>query len=209
MIYEESTPIDSIRPYDRNPRVITQEATDAVAASIQRFGFLNPIVIDQDGVILAGHNRYKAAKKLGMQTVPTLRTTISEIKAKGYRIASNKTGELSQWDRSLLDEEIGDIMRECGDLEGMALSEWEIRRVQAQAEIAAGAVAATVRRAERAPTEAQPIPPRPIPGVPQILRSVLILDRTEDTPRLLAMLGVETADEVPTQMHAADAFRNV
>lgn len=209
MIYEESTPIDSIRPYAKNPRVITQEATDAVAASIQRFGFLNPIVIDQDGVILAGHNRYRAAKKLGMQTVPTLKTTISEIKAKGYRIASNKTGELSQWDRSLLDEEIGDIMRECGDLDGMALSEWEIRRVQAQAEIAAGAVAATVRRAERAQAEAQPIPPRPIPGVPQILRSVLILDRTEDTPRLLAMLGVETADEVPTQMHAADAFRNV
>lgn len=207
MIYNPETPIDQIKPYKGNPRSITAEATSAVAASIQEFGFLNPIVIDQDGVILAGHNRLRAAKSLGMKTVPTLQTTISELKAKGYRIASNKTGELSQWDRDLLDAEIVDIMRDAaGLLDAMALSDWEIKRVQAQAERAAGEIS-TISKATT--PAAEPIPMRPIDGVPQILRSVLILDKPADTQRLLDMIGVERPEQIPATMRAAEAFRDV
>jgi site-specific DNA-methyltransferase (adenine-specific) len=61
----EMRPIDSIRPYDKNPRV-NDAAVDAVAASISEFGFRQPIVVDEEGVIIVGHTRYKAALKLGM-----------------------------------------------------------------------------------------------------------------------------------------------
>ena len=61
--------ITTIRPYDRNPRV-NDQAVDAVAASIREFGFRQPIVIDEDGVIIVGHTRYKAALKLGLEKVP-------------------------------------------------------------------------------------------------------------------------------------------
>jgi ParB-like nuclease domain len=61
----------SIRPYENNPR-LNDAAVDAVAASIRAFGFLQPIVVDEEGVILAGHTRYKAALKLGLETAPVL-----------------------------------------------------------------------------------------------------------------------------------------
>ncbi len=63
--------LSEIKPYNRNPRV-NDGAVDSVAASIKEFGFKVPIVIDKNGVIIAGHTRYKAAKKLGMETVPCI-----------------------------------------------------------------------------------------------------------------------------------------
>src|SRR5581483_4728902 len=65
----EMRPIDSIRPYENNPR-LNDAAVDAVAASILAFGFRQPIVVDEDGVIIVGHTRYKAARKLGLTEVP-------------------------------------------------------------------------------------------------------------------------------------------
>lgn len=204
MIYDAQTPIEKIKPYKGNPRIITAEATAAVAASIQEFGFLNPIVIDQDFCVLAGHNRLAAAKSLGLDTVPTLQTTMSEIKARGYRIASNKTGEIAQWDRDELDKEIAGIMQECGELiDAIGLSDWEIKRVQAQAERAAAEIST---KKENKPPAAQSIPARPIDGIPQILRTVLILDKPADTPALLEMLGYERAEQIPASMHASEVF---
>ena len=63
--------INSVTPYDRNPR-INDNAVDAVAASIREFGFRQPIVVDAEGVIIVGHTRYKAAVKLGLQNVPVV-----------------------------------------------------------------------------------------------------------------------------------------
>jgi site-specific DNA-methyltransferase (adenine-specific) len=65
----EERPIASIRPYENNPR-LNDAAVDAVAASIREFGFRQPIVVDEEGVIIVGHTRYKAALKLGLETVP-------------------------------------------------------------------------------------------------------------------------------------------
>ena len=101
--------IDSIRPYERNPRK-NEAAVNAVAASISEFGFKVPIVVDAGGVIVAGHTRYKAAQKLGLDTVPCIIAddlTPGQIKA--FRLADNKVQELSSWDFSLLMDELTDI----------------------------------------------------------------------------------------------------
>lgn len=133
------TKIDEIKPYDRNPRIIPQAAVDAVAKSIQAFGFRQPIVVDGNGVILAGHTRYRAALQLGLFEVPVVwQTDISAIQAQGYRIADNKTAELSAWDRDALDTEVRDIAAQCdADLDALGLADWELERILRESEIPA------------------------------------------------------------------------
>lgn len=99
--------IRDVKPYEKNPRR-NDSAVDAVAASIQEFGWKQPIVVDRDGIIIAGHTRYKAAKKLGLKDVPVVvADDLSEEQVKAYRLADNKTGELAGWDFSALEEELG------------------------------------------------------------------------------------------------------
>jgi ParB-like chromosome segregation protein Spo0J len=94
----EVRPLSSVRPYERNPR-LNDQAVDAVAASIREFGFRQPIVVDEDGVIIVGHTRYKAALKLGMDTAPVhVASGLTPAQIKAYRIADNKTASLSTWD---------------------------------------------------------------------------------------------------------------
>lgn len=101
--------IDSIKPYKNNPRD-NEVGVDAVANSIKEFGWQQPIVVDKDNVIIVGHTRYKAAKKLGMDKVPVVvADSLSPEQVKAYRLADNKTGELTDWDMGLLDDELADI----------------------------------------------------------------------------------------------------
>lgn len=101
--------INSITPYERNPR-LNDNAVDAVAASIREFGFKVPIIIDKDGVIVAGHTRLKAAKKLGLETVPcVIADDLDEDQIKAFRLADNKVSEFAEWDLDLLDLELADI----------------------------------------------------------------------------------------------------
>lgn len=125
------TKLDDIRPYERNPRVIPQAAVDAVARSIQAFGFRQPIVVDRDGVILAGHTRYKAAQQLGLAEVPVVwQTDITDVQARGYRIADNKTAELSAWDRDALDAEVRELAGSVdANLDAIGLADWELERI--------------------------------------------------------------------------------
>lgn len=128
------TKVEDIRPYDRNPRVIPASAVDAVAKSIQAFGFRQPIVVDDDGVILAGHTRYKAAVQLGLTEVPVVwQRGMSQIQARGYRIADNKTAEISCWDRDLLVDEASDMLKCDKDalkaLECCGLPDWELEKI--------------------------------------------------------------------------------
>src|SRR5262245_43929280 len=105
----EMRPISSIRPYENNPR-LNEAAVDAVAASIREFGFRQPIVVDEQGVIIVGHTRYKAALKLGLQRVPVhVAVGLSPAQAKAYRIADNQTAGLSQWDSELLPLELAEL----------------------------------------------------------------------------------------------------
>ena len=101
--------IESIRPYEKNPRR-NEKAIAKVAESIKAFGFLQPIVCDADGVILAGHTRYAAARSLGLKTVPVLYARdLSDAEAREYRIADNRVGELARWDTDLLSAELEGI----------------------------------------------------------------------------------------------------
>lgn len=125
------TALTDIKPYDRNPRIIPQAAVDAVARSIQAFGFRQPIVVDKDGVILAGHTRYRAAQQLGMTEVPVVwQTDITEAQSRGYRIADNKVAELSAWDRDALDLEVRELA-DFGDIDigAIGLADWELERI--------------------------------------------------------------------------------
>ena len=89
--------LSEIKPYPGNPRV-NDAAVAAVAASIREFGFRQPIVVDEDGVIIVGHTRWKAARKLGLETVPVhVAMGLTPAQVKAYRLADNKTGELSDW----------------------------------------------------------------------------------------------------------------
>lgn len=102
----ENWPIKKVKPYERNPRR-NDNAVDAVAASIREFGFRQPIVVDRDGVIIVGHTRLKAAKKLGMKEVPVLvADDLTQEQVKAYRLADNKVAEKSEWDFDLLKEEL-------------------------------------------------------------------------------------------------------
>lgn len=105
----ENWPIDQVKPYDNNPRN-NDGAVDATANSIKKFGWQQPIVVDKDGVIIVGHTRFKAAKKLKLDKVPVVvADALSDEQVKAYRLADNKTGELADWDFSMLDDELADI----------------------------------------------------------------------------------------------------
>ena len=98
-----------VKPYENNPR-INDNAVEAVAESIRKFGFRQPVIIDEDNVIITGHTRHKAAKVLGLKEIPCIYATdLSEEQVKAYRIADNKTGELATWDTGLLTIELEEL----------------------------------------------------------------------------------------------------
>ena len=113
--------IDDLKPYENNPR-INDGAVEYVAKSIQDFGFKVPIVIDKNNVVVCGHTRLKASKKIGLEKVPCIiADDLTDDQIKAYRIADNKVTEYSDWDFDLLEIELEEIdydMSEFGfDLE--------------------------------------------------------------------------------------------
>jgi len=116
------TNIDDIRPYDRNPRV-NDDAVDAVAASLREFGFRQPIVVDEGGVIICGHTRHKAALKLGLKQVPVhVAKDLTPDQVRAYRLADNKTAELAEWNMELLPLELKDLQAADFDLDLLGFS---------------------------------------------------------------------------------------
>lgn len=104
-----SISIDKVKPYENNPRY-NDEAVDAVMASIKEFGFKVPIVIDKDNVIVTGHTRYKASKKLGLKTIPCIRADdLSDDQIKAFRVADNRVAEIAEWDFDKLAIEMDEI----------------------------------------------------------------------------------------------------
>lgn len=103
-------PINEVIPYEKNPR-INDNAVPAVMKSIEEFGFKVPIVIDKNGTIVTGHTRLKAAKKLGMKTVPCIvADDLTSEQIKAFRLADNKVAEAAEWEQSLLLEELQGIV---------------------------------------------------------------------------------------------------
>jgi DNA modification methylase len=103
--------ISEITPYQRNTKVHPKDQIDKIANSISTFGFSQPIAVDKNKVIIAGHGRLEAAKALNMENVPCVILDLTEEEARVYRIADNRTNE-SEWEKDLLSFELGTIERE-------------------------------------------------------------------------------------------------
>lgn len=98
--------ISEVIPYANNPRD-NSKAIDAVAASIREFGFKVPVVIDRNNILITGHTRLEAARKLGIQKIPAIRAAdLTEAQVKAFRLADNKVGEIATWDDGLLAGEL-------------------------------------------------------------------------------------------------------
>lgn len=118
----ELKPIDSLKPYGRNPRK-NDSAVDAVARSLTAFGFRQPIVVESESVIVVGHTRYKAALKLGLKHVPVhVAHDLTSEQARAYRLADNQTASIADWDMELLPIELGELKNLNFDL---SLLGWE------------------------------------------------------------------------------------
>ena len=101
--------LSELKPYENNPR-INDEAVDDVAESIKQCSYIAPIIIDEDGVILAGHTRYKALKKLGYKECEVvIASDLTEEQKKKYRLYDNKTAEMASWDQKKLSAELCDV----------------------------------------------------------------------------------------------------
>jgi DNA modification methylase len=129
----ELRPLAAVRPYANNPRQ-NDDAVEAVAESIRRFGFRQPIVVDADGVIVAGHTRFRAAQRLGLATVPVhVATDLTPDEVRAYRLADNKTAELASWDDAMLSIEL-DALRGAGiDWTLLGFDEEELAKLLAPA----------------------------------------------------------------------------
>lgn len=121
--------IGELKPYERNPR-INEEAVANVARSIERFGFRQPIVVDEEDVIIVGHTRLKAAEQLGLEKVPVhVAKGLTPEEARAYRLADNRTAELAAWDFDLLPMELLDLQKDGVDLAGLGWEDHELARL--------------------------------------------------------------------------------
>lgn len=106
--------IRDLKPYKKNAKKHTKEQVEQIANSIKEFGFTQPVIIDKNNEVVAGHGRILGAKKAGLKQVPTVcLEELTEEQIKAYRLVDNKLNE-SEWDYSLLDEELEDLI---GDMD--------------------------------------------------------------------------------------------
>ena len=118
-----------LRPYARNTRRHSRAQVRQIAASIERFGFTNPVLISDDGEIIAGHGRVEAAKLLGLETVPTLKLShLSETERRAYVLADNKLALNAGWDTEMLAIELQGLIDLDFDvtLAGFSLAEVDL-----------------------------------------------------------------------------------
>ena len=117
--------VEDLIPYINNPRN-NENAIDKVASSIKEFGFKVPVVIDKDNVIVNGHTRVLASKKLGLKEIPcVVADDLSEAQIKAFRIADNKVAEYSKWDYDLLNIELEQLEELEFDMSNFGISVFE------------------------------------------------------------------------------------
>jgi ParB-like nuclease domain len=126
----ELWPIDRLRPYERNPRTHSEGQVDQIAASMVEFGWTNPVLVDEQGGILAGHGRLLAAHKLGLAEVPVIRFEhLSEAQKRAYLIADNQLALQAGWDDATLAEELAWLRDERFDLDLVGFDATELERL--------------------------------------------------------------------------------
>ena len=131
MLKVQQIELSMLKPWEDNPR-INDEAVDAVAKSIESFGFNVPILCDQQFTIIAGHTRWKAAKKIGMKSVPVITLELSEAQREAFAIADNKTGEIADWDYSRLRKILEKLKCRKIDLPSLGYSQGELQALLVQ-----------------------------------------------------------------------------
>lgn len=120
--------VDDIKEYENNPRR-NDKAVKAVTKSVQKFGYVNPIIVDEEGVILAGHTRIKALKQTGAEEVEVITVThLTDQEKKSFRIADNRTHDFSEFDGDLLEAEMREIKAE--DWEDFGFRNRDLRKLQ-------------------------------------------------------------------------------
>jgi DNA modification methylase len=135
----ETTPIEKLIPYARNSRTHSDQQVAQVAASIREFGFTNPVLIDSEDGIIAGHGRVMAARKLGLTEVPCIRLGhLTETQKRAYIIADNKLALNSGWDEEILGLELADLREADFDLDLIGFDAGEIEAALNPAEITDG-----------------------------------------------------------------------
>jgi DNA modification methylase len=131
----ELWPIDRLRPYERNPRTHSGAQVDQIAASMVEFGWTNPVLVDEQGGILAGHGRLLAARELGLAEVPVIRFEhLSEAQKRAYVLADNQIALQAGWDDALLAEELAWLRDERFDLDLVGFDATELERLLALAD---------------------------------------------------------------------------
>lgn len=109
---------DALQPYPRNARTHSKKQVGQIATSIRRFGFTNPVLIDDANMILAGHGRVEAARQLGLKSVPCLRlSTLSPAEKRAYILADNKLAQNAGWNEDLLAGELEYLLTQCEEIE--------------------------------------------------------------------------------------------
>jgi ParB-like chromosome segregation protein Spo0J len=128
----EHWPLDRLIPYARNARTHSEDQVAQIAASIVEFGWLNPVLIDDAGSVIAGHGRLLAARKLGLESVPVIRAShLTPAQVRAYRLADNRLAELSGWNDELLAAELAALRDEDVDLGLLGFDDGEIDRLLA------------------------------------------------------------------------------
>src|SRR5882757_6344170 len=135
----ELMPMRDLRPYANNARTHTKKQIRQIAKSIEKFGFCNPVLIDNENQIVAGHGRVEAAKLLELEAVPTCRLShLSEADKRAYILADNKLASKAGWDKDLLAVELQGLLELDVDLELTGFDMGEIDLVLEEAHEAKG-----------------------------------------------------------------------
>lgn len=125
----EHRPPGELKPYACNARTHSKKQVAQIASSIEQFGFNNPVLIDKDGVIIAGHGRVEAAKSLGLEAVPVIRLEhLTDAQRRAYILADNKLAEKAGWDREILAIELQNLMAEELDFD-VAITGFEMPEI--------------------------------------------------------------------------------
>ena len=127
VVYKE---VDDLIPYARNSKIHDETNVNLIAGSIKSFGFNNPVLLDGENGIIAGHGRVLAAKKLGMKQIPTIELQgLSETEKRAYIIADNRLTEKSEWDKDMLGLELADLKALNIDLDSIGFNENEVEEL--------------------------------------------------------------------------------
>jgi ParB family chromosome partitioning protein len=128
MLQVQEIEAGKLHPWEGNPR-LNEYAVDTVTESIRSFGFNVPILCNQDLTIIAGHTRWKAAQKLGLNRVPVIVVEMTDAKRRAFAVADNKTAEIADWDFPRLKEVIEELRSEDVDIRSLGFTDEEMREL--------------------------------------------------------------------------------